>query len=113
MLPKKQRIRRFKEFESVFKNSYSNYNLTLGFKSSRNSLGITRFGIIVGTKVSKLAVRRNLLKRRLRALAKDNSLKIKTGFDIVVIALPRAVEADYCQTEAAFILGLQKLRLFK
>ena len=113
MLPKKQRIRQSKEFESVFKNSYSNYNTILGFKSSKNTLNATRFGFIVGTKVSKLSVKRNLLKRRLRALAKDSLQMIKPGFDIVIIALPKAADNDFSQIKDSFTLGLQKLRLFK
>ena len=113
MLPKKQRIRQSKEFESVFKNSYSSYNTVLGFKSSRNTLEITRFGFIIGTKVSKLAVKRNLLKRRLRALVKDNLPILKTGFDIVIIALPKSTDNNFSQIKDSFTLGLQKLRLFK
>jgi len=58
-------------------------------------------GFIVSTKVSKKAVVRNKIKRRLREifrlLIKDK--KIKTGFEIVVIAKPKAAEAGFKELE--------------
>ena len=113
MLSKKYRIRKLKEFEAIFKKSYSCYNSLLGIKSAKNLFGFSRLGIIISTKVSKKAVTRNLIKRRLRFLANKLLPELKTGFDIIIIVLPPSVEADYPQIEAALVLSLKKLRLFK
>jgi ribonuclease P protein component len=113
MLEKNKRLSRFKEFEAVFKNSYSNYNQLFGFKSAKNASERVRFGMIVSAKVSKQAVKRNQIKRRLRYLAQKFLPELRLGFDIIIIALPESAAANYAQTEAAFILGLKKLRLFK
>lgn len=113
MLPKNQRIHHLKEFEAIFKNSYSCYSQILGIKSFRSGLGGNRFGVIVSTKVSKKAVARNLIKRRLRFLLRKLSEELKIGFDIVIIALPPIAAADYSQVEAALVYCLKRLRLLK
>jgi len=88
MLKKQFRLRKQKDFENVFaKGAYfSDKFLTL--KIVENGLDISRFGFIVGSKVSKKAVLRNRVKRVLRELVrlKLKQERIKTGFDAVFIS---------------------------
>jgi len=60
----------------------------------------SRFGFIVGKTVSKRAVVRNLVKRRLRALAAD----APSGYDIVVLA---AADAEFETLRAEFVKGVR------
>lgn len=58
------------------------------------------------------AVRRNLLKRRLRALADQRTGLLEKGLDIVVVAFPPASSASFAELDAEFgelvgrVLGL-------
>lgn len=88
MLPKRNRLRKKKDFEKVFKKGrkiYSNEFLFLRALDA-HSLGERRFGIVVGKTVSKKAVVRNKLKRRMRHIIKDTIKNGGNGGDIIVIA---------------------------
>ncbi|MFA6190472.1 MAG: ribonuclease P protein component [Candidatus Staskawiczbacteria bacterium] len=97
MLPKINRIRKKKDFESIFKNSKSFKNNLFIFKITKNELDINRFGFIISSKVSKRATIRNKIRRRLAEIIKKeiNSAnqveKLKNGKDVVIIAL-RGIE---------------------
>ncbi len=95
MLPAKNRLTKDREFNSIFKEGRSFYSGPLGLKYLNNNLGFNRFGILVGTKVSKLAVKRNLYKRRLRAVITGENKHLKQGFDLVVITKPEIKELSY------------------
>ena len=85
MLPAKNRLTKNREFISIFKKGRSIYSGSLGLKYLSNDLGVNRVGILVGVKVSKLAVRRNLYKRRLRAIFSQENKNLKQGYDLVII----------------------------
>lgn len=70
----------------------------------------TRFGFIVSKAVSKRAVTRNLVKRRLRAVAAAATLELPSGFDVVVFALPTAASATYAELEADLRTALRLRR---
>ncbi len=52
----------------------------------------SRVGVVVSKKVSKLAVQRNLIKRLIREQFRQT--QHPSGFDFVVIALPKAAHTD-------------------
>ena len=68
MLPKINRIKKKKDFEAIFKNSKTTRTNFFIFKISKNKLDINRFGFVVSQKVSKRAVVRNKVRRRLADL---------------------------------------------
>jgi len=86
VLPKKHRLKKKKEFERVFKKGKSAKKDFLFIKFIKNSLDTTRFGFIVSRKISKKAVVRNKVKRRLREATREMLPEIKPGYDIVVVA---------------------------
>ena len=86
MLSKDSRLKKKKDFEHVFKKGKGFKEGFLFVKLVRNNLKITRFGFVVGYKVSKKAVLRNKVKRRLREAVKAELLKIKKGLDVVLVA---------------------------
>lgn len=65
----------------------------------------TRVGISISQKVSKRAVVRNRIKRRLRVAARFLLPKFPTGWDLVVIVHPEATQCDYRQ----FLQELEQL----
>jgi ribonuclease P protein component len=88
MLPLKNRLKKEKDFESVFKNGRGFNEGLLRIKITPNGLVSSRFGFIVSKKYSKKATERNNLKRRLRDIVKKNLLDLKEGFDVVLFAVP-------------------------
>lgn len=87
MLQPANRLKLDRDFKKVLKFGRSFYSQNLKAKILKNSLANSRFGFVIGTKISKSAVVRNRLKRQvrevIRLLFKDN--KIQPGFDVVVM----------------------------
>jgi ribonuclease P protein component len=67
---------------------------TASYVRSRESGTDARFGFIVSKKVGN-AVRRNLVRRRLKAVCHDALVGGVRGVDVVVRALPGAADADF------------------
>lgn len=83
----------------------------LGVKSLKNALPDSRFGFVVGSNVSKNAVDRNLVKRRLRDIVSKNKHNIKEGFDVVIVAYPPIKDIKYKDLETELLEIFKKLRL--
>ncbi|MDR6905832.1 ribonuclease P protein component [Agromyces sp. 3263] len=67
---------------------------TVSYVRSRESGADARFGFIVSKKVGN-AVRRNLVRRRLKAVCHDALVGGVRGVDVVVRALPGAADAEF------------------
>lgn len=68
----------------------------------RNRTGANRVGITVSKKLGH-AVVRNRTRRRLREVYRLNELRFKPGWDIVVVARSRAVEAPFDKLTASYL----------
>jgi ribonuclease P protein component len=97
MLPFKNRLKRRKEIERVFREGETFKEDPLILKKKKNNLRESRFCFIVSEKVSKKATARNKLKRRMRESIRLNLEKIKKGFDVVLIALPGSERKDFSE----------------
>ena len=111
MLPKLNRIRKKKDFEIIFKNSKSFRNNLFIFKIMKNNLGLNRFGFVVSKKVTKKAVIRNKVRRRLSEIIKNKMGNIKTGTDLVIIALPGIEKKEFSEIKEAINNALIKTEL--
>ncbi len=112
MLKKENRIRLDKEFDRVFKAGQSFYGKDLGFKLAKNNLEISRFGILINTKVSKKAVVRNKIKRQLRAVLEAKLDNISTGYDMVIIVFPLILDKKFKDIEKILLTGLNRLKIY-
>jgi len=95
MFPKKNRLRKNNDFQSVFKQGKIISNELFFLKFKKNNLGFTRFGFIIGTKITNKATQRNKIKRRLREAAKKSLEKIKSNVDIIIIAKPEIINKSF------------------
>ena len=78
----------------------------------RNREKVNRLGYTVSTKLGH-AVVRNRGRRRLREIYRLHAHKLKTGYDIVVVARSRSVGAAYQKLEAGFLSACGKLGLLE
>ena len=113
MLAKENRINLNKEFDRVFKTGQSFYAKVIGVKTVPTDLKYTRFGILVGLKVSKKAVIRNKVRRQIRAIISQELPNLKPGKDVVIIVLPLILEKNFEEIEKTLISGFKKLDLYK
>ncbi|OGZ63022.1 MAG: ribonuclease P protein component [Candidatus Staskawiczbacteria bacterium RIFCSPLOWO2_01_FULL_37_25b] len=88
MLSEIQKINKKKDFDEIFKKGKIFKGGFLILKIIKNNSGKSRFAFIVSQKVSKKAVIRNKIRRRLAQIIRLNLQNIKVGADIVLIALP-------------------------
>ncbi|MFH1780886.1 MAG: ribonuclease P protein component [Candidatus Nealsonbacteria bacterium] len=86
MLPGINRLKKKRDFECVFKQGRGLKEGFLSLKFVKNGLEATRFGFVVGQKVSHKAIVRNRIKRKLRDLVMSRLKDIQGGFDVVVVA---------------------------
>lgn len=83
MLPKLNRLKKRKDFERVLGRGILLREDFLFLKKIENNLSFSRIGFIVSQKISKKAVIRNRIKRRLREIIRLNLPIIKSGYDFV------------------------------
>lgn len=97
------------DFERVFKTGRSLYGRFLGVKMVRNNLKFSRFGVILGLKIEKSAVKRHLLKRRIFKVIAELQPKLLFPADYVIIALPAIKEASFSELRQEIINILSKI----
>ena len=109
MLSRKYSLSKKKDIERVFQKGQIYFSSFFNLKFINNNFNYPRFCIIISAKISKKAVVRNKLKRRLRAILYKNLANISKNYDIVILTKPAAVTADYHQLEEKLIYLLKKI----
>jgi len=99
VLPQINRLKNKKDFERVFKQGKGYRGDFLFCKLIINKSKRSRFGIVVTEKVSKKAVIRNRIKRRLREILRLNLPKIKQGIDVVIVACSGIENKNFWEIE--------------
>ena len=108
-LNKKNRLKKKRDFEDVFKRGKAVKGIFLFIKYRSNKLDVSRFGFVVSTKISRKAVERNRIRRILSEAARSivNGLK---GYDIVVFVNREIILAPKKDTVEDFLEVLKKIR---
>lgn len=98
MLPGPHRLRSRHDFHNIYQQGKSWHGLyfvawSLPREGSEPGLALstpvslpTRIGLVVGKKVSKLSIRRNWVKRRMRQACWELLKKFKPGWDVILVA---------------------------
>jgi ribonuclease P protein component len=93
------------QFQRVYELGKTKVNSFLVVRLIENNLEISRFGFSITKRLGK-AVIRNRIRRLLKEIVRVT--EIKTGFDVVIIARDRAVDADYHQLKSSVLYLLGK-----
>ena len=98
------------EFRRLYNKGKSAVSPYFVIYCRKNHREMSRLGITTGVKLGN-AVKRNRVRRRIRALYRTNEHQIHAGYDIVVVARTRAIYARYADLEQSFRKLLKKLEL--
>jgi ribonuclease P protein component len=101
MLLKENRLKKKKDFSAVFKQGKTFKEKFLILRIRKNNQKNFRAGFVVSQKISKKAVVRNKVKRRLRQAVRTKTGEIKKGVDIVLITLPGIEEKNFLEIKEA------------
>jgi len=97
----------------AFESVYSKGTVTSGpfvvLRVLPNGGEVTRWGFAVGKRLSKKAVVRNRLRRQLREAARQ--LAVAGGYDVVVTARPKALEAPFVDLQRALRRTIERAGL--
>jgi len=91
-------------------NGYADPNMVL--YARRNRLGVNRVGITTGKKLGH-AVVRNRARRRLREIYRLHEEAFQPGWDIVVVARHRCVNADFAALTASYLSLAKKAGILR
>lgn len=111
-LQKHRRLTKSFDFNFVKKTgrSWVSDNLVLVASKRSDSKGHTRFGFIASKRVGN-AVVRNLVKRRMRAIARNTEVEL--GWDLVFIVRNQGTQVGFGRLEDSMKFLLKKAGIFK
>lgn len=99
----------------IFQRLYRTDGCANGFLvlyARKNRTNTNRIGITVSKKLGKAHVR-NRVRRRIREIYRLNEDRFLPGWDIVVVARTRAVDAEFFDLTAAFVQLSEKAGLLR
>ena len=106
VLAKPYRLRDFRDFSRVYKQGTRHrspcltlcvYDRLAQSSDVTPELSFIRIGVTVGYKVSKRAVIRNRIKRRIRAACRHLLPDLIPGKDVVITARSASIQCDYSE----------------
>lgn len=108
-LNKKNRLKKKRDFEDVFKKGKAVKGSFLFIKYRKNKLDMPRFGFVVSAKVAKKAVERNKTRRILSEVARS-AIKNLDNYDIVVFATRGIIAVPKKDVRGYFLETLKKIQ---
>jgi ribonuclease P protein component len=102
-------LRRRNEINRVFRSGRHNSGRFMAVRTLANEGMVTRYAFSISRRVSKSAVVRNKVRRRLREATR--LLPVVEGFDVVIVARPEAALTDFHGLKTELSLLLTRARL--
>lgn len=99
----------------IFRRLYHTSGFADGYLvlyARKNRTGQNRVGITVSKKLGKAHVR-NFVRRRLREIYRLNEDKFQPGWDIVVVARTKAVDADFGRLTQSYLALAKKAGILR
>ncbi len=113
MLAKQYRLRFKKDFDAIFKSRHKFYSINFILRYIKNNEENSKFAFVISKKVSKKAVDRNLIKRRMSEIIRKNISNIKSGYNIIFFAKSGVLKLDYIKIQEELIFIIKRSKLFK
>lgn len=113
MLPVEYRLKKKTDIDALFAKGRVIFDSLVTLKYRKTRLPTSRFAAVVGTKLSKRAVHRNKIRRRIQASIADHLNHLNGGYDIVIIAKPSALKAKYDILRQSVTSSLKKTGVLK
>jgi ribonuclease P protein component len=105
-------IKQSSDFRRIYARGKSAVSPCVVVYCRKNRLGVNRTGFTVSKKMGK-AVVRNRVRRRLREIMRLNGARLEQGYDLILVARGRAIEAEYRRLEADVLSCCGRLHLMK
>ena len=100
----------------VFRRLYAKGDTAVGrfvvLYAKRNGLKVNRLGITTGVKLGH-AVDRNRARRRIREAYRLQEERLRSGWDIVIVARTASIEGDFQELCGSLLRQCRKLRLLR
>jgi len=109
MLNKINRLKEDRDIKDVLRYGRQLRIQSMTCYTKKTNLLVSRFAVIVSNKVSKSAVSRNLMKRRIREILRTNLTSIKTGFDCIVNIKTNITDMKYAELEKIVLSSFKTL----
>lgn len=113
MLSQEYRLRKKGDIDRVWKRGRTFVTPIFSLKYGQNKLPVSRFAVVVGTKVSKRAVVRNKIKRRIREAIRPLLPQLRPGVDVLCMARKGIEEKDFAEINKTIGWSLKKIGLLK
>jgi ribonuclease P protein component len=111
MTVKYERIKKSTDFERVFQTGKTITGRFVFLKTKRTENKNCRLCFIVGSKISRKAVERNKVKRRIREIIRGIYLSLMPGYDIIIIAKKEILGRKYIEIKDEIIKTLKEAKL--
>ena len=111
MLRSDHRLRRDQDFDAVFQKGRSVFDAVCGVKFGETGRPYSRFAVVVGTKVSKSAVKRNRVRRQYREIIQKHLAALKPGLDVILLTSVKSLPLSFQEKEAGILRVFTKARL--
>ena len=100
------------EFRRLYNRGNSAVSPYFAIYCRKTGRDYSRLGITTGVKLGN-AVKRNFVRRRIRALYRTNEAGLQPGYDIVVVARVRAAHSRYRELERSLLSLADKLGMLR
>ncbi len=111
MLKKEFRLKDKRDFDEVYKKGRKAASRFFLIKIKPNQKNINRIGFVVSKKSASKIVFRNKLKRRMREVIKLFEEETEKGYDVILIAKPKAYLRKYPEIREEIAELLKKGKL--
>ena len=108
MLSATNRLRKAYEITRVYRRGSQGGSGILSAKVLGNGLSVSRAVVVVSKKVSKRAVVRNRIRRRLTGILREQWQTVRPGYDIVVTVHQDVAETEASELKAAIETALKR-----
>jgi ribonuclease P protein component len=95
MLKKDNRIKSPVIFQKIFNQGKKKDNQYFKIIFCKNDKNISRFAVIVSTKVHRLAVERNFLKRKIKNILRELTTSLPQGFDTLIVVKKQCLDISF------------------